>query len=1056
MKVRNIAPVAMRLPGRRPAAWWLLAVQLLLAGPLLLAGTGCHRSFYRQQADVEAYSLVDQKADNPHWALPDYTIQVDPTSRMFDPFNPDKPPMPPDDPTSHQLMHCVDNKRGYPHWHINGDTTQVASPFWMSFLPLSEEGILLLDRDRSVQLALLHAPDYQSELEELYLSALDVSAERFRFDVQLFGPFGLDYQTAGRNNGRPRSRLKVEPLGSTFNPRGIPGSSQFRIQRAFTTGSELAVGIANQLVWDLSGSTTNFTNTLLDFTFIQPLLRDAGRDRVMETLTLSERILLANVRQMERFRRGFYVEITTGSNAGPGPNRAGGFFGQSGLGGFTGVGGGGFGGVGAATGQGGFGGGGGTGAGAAQAGGFIGILQDQQNIRNQVANITGLRENLIGLREVLQENLLQVPTDAGGIPDPRVILQNRLQIAQARQALYNAEGQLLNLQAGYQATLDSFKVTLGLPPELCVKVEDPLLDGFNLIAPEIAPLRDRITDLRAIVGSINEQILAQVKFVQQDGQPVPALEWTEELQTNLTALRDALKGIERVREQMIQRGLPGAREDVEQLEQALPSRRRQLTRLREMYLEQIGTEEFQRQVDCQRTLPADVDPAVFDITRLDRLPERMRADLARLERDLQGYGAPLDKLARTLEDVLSAKTKPDPIELYRQLESGVVLDVPSVLTALGDNVLDTSLVQARARADSLELVDIDLTAEQAFEIASRFRRDWMNQRASLVDQWRRIEFVADDLEGYANVIVAGEILNEGNNPVKLRSTRGHLRFGLQFDAPYTRLQERNLYRQSLIEYQQARRGYYQFVDRVSQGLRGTLRQVELNQLNFEARRVALLASIEQVVLTSEIQTLTEERGQPQSPTAARDIVSALNDFRNAQNDFLSVWVNYEVLRRTLDLDLGTMQLDDRGLWIDPGPIEADHGSRLPYAAEAHPELFLAPLEMHPLVEALDGEPLNAEELPAGEVELPADRDGAPDVLPAPLPEGGNAPGDRGEPPALESPPSPAAGAPPTGARGAFSRRLLKINHEQRPAGKPREHAADQAGTLQPAPLPSLP
>jgi hypothetical protein len=49
-------------------------------------------------------------------------------------------------------------------------------------------------------------------------------------------------------------------------------------------------------------------------------------------------------------------------------------------------------------------------------------------------------------------------------------------------------------------------------------------------------------------------------------------------------------------------------------------------------------------------------------------------------------------------------------------------------------------------------------------------------------------------------------------------------------------------------------------------------------------------------------------------------VSALSDLLQAQNDFLSVWVTYELLRRTLDLDLGTMQLDSDGMWIDPGPI----------------------------------------------------------------------------------------------------------------------------------------
>src|SRR5437868_5052527 len=88
--------------------------------PLLIIcalSLGCSRAFYRRQADADAYALVRQKANNPAWALENYTISVDPRSRMYDPFCLDAPPMPPDDPTAHQYMHCVDNKRGYPGWH---------------------------------------------------------------------------------------------------------------------------------------------------------------------------------------------------------------------------------------------------------------------------------------------------------------------------------------------------------------------------------------------------------------------------------------------------------------------------------------------------------------------------------------------------------------------------------------------------------------------------------------------------------------------------------------------------------------------------------------------------------------------------------------------------------------------------------------------------------------------------------------------------------------------------------------------------------------------------
>ena len=158
--------------------------------------------------------------------------------------------------------------------------------------------------------------------------------------------------------------------------------------------------------------------------------------------------------------------------------------------------------------------------------------------------------------------------------------------------------------------------------------------------------------------------------------------------------------------------------------------------------------------------------------------------------------------------------------------------------------------------------------------------------------------------------------------MRLRSSTGRLRVGAQFESPLTRIAERNQYRQALIEYQQARRAYYQFGDQVSANLRSTLRSLDVNQLNFEFRRVAVDVAIAQVELT---RLRLQEPPQPGAEavfgnTTARDLVSALSDLLTAQNDFLSVWASQEVLRRSLDLDLGTMQLDPRGLWVDPGPI----------------------------------------------------------------------------------------------------------------------------------------
>lgn len=77
-----------------------------------LAGSGCTRQKYRCKVDTEAYYLIDQKiAESCEATALPYRIEIDPCSRMFDPFNPDRPPMPEDDPQSNRFMRMVDGKK---------------------------------------------------------------------------------------------------------------------------------------------------------------------------------------------------------------------------------------------------------------------------------------------------------------------------------------------------------------------------------------------------------------------------------------------------------------------------------------------------------------------------------------------------------------------------------------------------------------------------------------------------------------------------------------------------------------------------------------------------------------------------------------------------------------------------------------------------------------------------------------------------------------------------------------------------------------------------------
>ncbi|MCA9248381.1 MAG: TolC family protein [Planctomycetales bacterium] len=799
-----MTPARYRLASTLPI--FCLPPLLLLA--CCLVGAGCSPTYYRRQADAETYQLIAASADTACLPIEEIGVEPDPRSRFADPTCPDCPPMPPDDPASHAYMHEVDDKPGDPCWHDCGDANHVENFEWLMYLPRDDQDRVVLDTHGAVHMGLLHSRDYQQQLEELYLSALDVTFERFRFDTQLFGGFSTFLTADGplRSGGESSSQLDV----STF-----PSANRLRAERIFATGGELMVGLANSLVWEFSGTDTLATTTLLDFSFVQPLLRGAGRDVVMESLTQSQRNLLANIRQFERFKRGYYAEIAVGRNAGQGPSR-------SGTGGSE---------FGVTT--------------SNSAGGLLGLLQNQQEIRNQVANVRALRESV---------DQLQAAHEAGRI--------DRFQVDLARQSLYNAQSRLLSIEAGYESTLDGFKFQLGLPPGLDVVIDDPLLRRFDLIDPQLSELQDAARNL--ISRARSETPLSDTELVQ---------------------LAADIEGLNNSAQEHVKLVVG----DFNQLLDALPERQAVLKRLSQR------DEVVQELVDRE---PLD-EGALEERTRL------LREDLARLI-------SRFDTLDEQLGEILSAEEQP--------LDSVLSNRIAEIASRLANQLLELSLIQAQTRLDSIVLTQVTMEPDQAFRIAIANRRDLKNARAALVDTWRQIRIRANDLETDLDIVFSGDLGNRGDNPFRLDTRTGRLRAGLEIDAPISRLAERNDYREALINYQRARRRYMASVDRIEQSLRLNLRNLRLNELNFELRRAAVRVAISQVLLTNLRLSRPPKPGETSEfgNTTARDLVQALSDLLSVQNDFIGIWVNYEVQRVNLDLDLGTMQLDQRGIWLDPG------------------------------------------------------------------------------------------------------------------------------------------
>jgi hypothetical protein len=813
---------------------------LLAAGSALSMGlAGCSREYYRRQADDQAECLIQEKKNDPRWTSPAQSVYPDSRSRYYDHNDPDHQPLPPDDPSSHELMHCVYGMRGYKRWHENGQISDLENPDWRNYLSdymeKREDGVYVMDLTDAVQLSLLHSRTYQNNVENIYLSALDVAFERYRFDVQFFAGNRTSWLHTG-SEPTQNSSSTLTTVNSASATKLFPAAGQF------------AVDFANTFVWQFVGRDTNTrADSLLSFTFLQPFLRRGGREVAMETLTLSERGLLGNIRQMERYRQGFLLDIATGTGAVPGPSRQGGFTGGAGLSGFTGQGTGGFSGVGEASnfgrlggGQvGGGGGGGGGGAGFAQGvagnvGGFIGLAQRLQQNRNQEANLALQLENLARMEELFA---------AGRI--------GSFQVDQFRQNVQTARSQYLAALDDYDRQQENFLMnTLGLPPDLPVTVDESVVEEFQFTDPKLSGLRTRVNALTSRVRIAEDPALELIQQALEDFQ--------------------ALDGL------VLER-FDSVRRDFEKLDAAQQQRLDALSR-------EADRKEFLDQVT--------------------RLHEQYRS----LERQ---YGSIQEEVGRARTQLRPEQRKPVHQQLVAQFE------------ALSDLLLELGFNQAGVRLEAIVLPPVKLDSEQAFRIAMANRLDIMNQRAEVVDQWRLIALNADRLEADLDVTLEGSIGTLDRNIVKFRDQTGSFSASVRFDSPISRLGERNIYRQSLIDYQRVRRSFIAFEDSVNQGLRNTLRGIKLFEEEIELRRQAMRIAIRQMDFNQarlkeppRVGAAAGAQGDP-----VRDLLGAFSDFLNTQNGVMNTYLSYQASRMLLYRDLGIVRFDENGIWVDE-PLEA--------------------------------------------------------------------------------------------------------------------------------------
>lgn len=222
--------------------------------------------------------------------------------------------------------------------------------------------------------------------------------------------------------------------------------------------------------------------------------------------------------------------------------------------------------------------------------------------------------------------------------------------------------------------------------------------------------------------------------------------------------------------------------------------------------------------------------------------------------------------------------------------------------------IDENIVLEEQELEKLEIIDPELTREQAVEVALASRPDLVTATDRVKDAERLIEVAKVDLLPGLDVTGAYDALSDpGDVTPNIRYDRRRWSAAVELDLPLDRKAERNFYRSTLIQLEQARREDILARDNVKLDVYNGWRTLEQARKNYE---IAVLG-VELAERRLEEQVLRAELGGGD----AQDLVDAQQDLVQAQNQRTSALVAHTLARLRLWQNMGILYINNDGSWI---------------------------------------------------------------------------------------------------------------------------------------------
>jgi outer membrane protein TolC len=147
-----------------------------------------------------------------------------------------------------------------------------------------------------VQLALINSRAYQTEKEQLYSAALDLSLDRYAYE--------LKFATSGNRSAANYTHDRDN--GATTNTLGLPYS--IRGEAFLASGGQLAAELANDVLLTFNGS-NGFAADIGSELLFEASQSIFQRDVVFEPLTRAEREVVYAARNLARFRKTLFRDL---------------------------------------------------------------------------------------------------------------------------------------------------------------------------------------------------------------------------------------------------------------------------------------------------------------------------------------------------------------------------------------------------------------------------------------------------------------------------------------------------------------------------------------------------------------------------------------------------------------------------------------------------------------------------------------------------------------------------------------------------------------------------